>query len=516
MEQATSQRLDQSMAYSPSSGVTPLVSLLDVWKVFAGVPVLKGINLNLMPGEIHALLGGNGSGKSTTMKVLSGVYTPEAGEIRLFGRSVTLPSPIRAHELGVYMIPQEPHIFPNLSVRENLLLGMDLAPEEALKRIRILADEIGFDSDLQTAAGALSIANQQLLEIIRGLLRDAKVLILDEPTSSLTFREVKNLFERMRTLAARGIGLFFVSHRLNEVLEISDRVSVLREGVFVLSGPTRSLTSTDLVRAMVPENTEESEKPVSVERQAAVSAKTVLEVKHLSSEVFRDMSLHVQAGEVVGLAGLVGAGRTEVAEAIMGLDPHAKGEVLINGQRLNKRDSRKCQELGLVYVPEDRHAHGIFLDLPALYTMTATVLPQFGRYVISTQKERSLANQYVEKLSIKMNSLYQIARTLSGGNQQKVVLAKSLASKPEIIIMDEPTRGIDVSARQDVYRLIRDLTAQGVGILLISSELEEVVALSDRVMVMYQGHIIKELDRSEAQLDQVMAFSFGMTGEQSL
>ena len=503
--------------HDPQSDKTPLVELKNIWKVFAGVPVLKGINLNLMPGEIHALLGGNGSGKSTTMKILSGVYIPERGDIFIDGQRRVFHSPNEAHKNGIYMVPQEPHIFPHLSVEENLLLGLDIDAGEARKKIMRLAQEIGFESGLSEEAGSLSIANQQLLEIIRGLLRNAQILILDEPTSALTFREVEHLFNRMRTLSQRGIGIFFISHRLNEVMDISHRISVLREGHIVLAAPTSELSSQKLVQAMLPEDADVRE----VERrarsaQSREAREVVLDVQHLSSDAFQDVSFQVRAGEVVGLAGLVGAGRTEVAEAVVGLDPNARGKVFIKGQDVKKPDSRKSQSLGLVYVPEDRHAHGIFLDLPSLYTMTATILDRLGRYLISRKQEEVVGNSYREQLSIKMNSLYQIARTLSGGNQQKVVLAKALASKPDVIILDEPTRGVDASARQDVYHLIHRLAEQGVGILLISSELEEIVDLSDRILVMYQGRIIQETKRADVSLQKIMAAAFGLQGETSL
>lgn len=497
-----------------SAGPT-LVSLKGIWKVFDGTPVLWGIDLDLQTGEIHALLGGNGSGKSTTMKILSGVYTPDAGTIELNGHPTTVDNPASAHEQGIYMVPQEPHIFPDLSVEENLLMGTNLDPHEARQRIQILAREIGFDSPLSTPAGALSIANQQLLEIIRGLIRNANILILDEPTSALTFREVENLFERMRTLAARGIGMFFISHRLNEVLEISDRISVLRDGVFVLNAPTSTVTSRDLVRAMLPESAraEVAAGPQRVERKPHKPGEPVLEVHRLSGEAFHDVSLQVRAGEVVGLAGLVGAGRSELAEAIVGIDQHVHGEVRINGTPVDKRSPRRCQSLGLVYVPEDRHRNGIFLDLPNVETTTASILPRLGRFLISSKKEEAVGRKYVDQLAIKVSSLWQPAKTLSGGNQQKVVLSKALASEPRVIILDEPTRGVDARARQDVYHLIHELTAQGVGVLLISSELEEVIELSDRVLVMYQGTVVEELAHSECELERVMAASFGLEGE---
>ena len=494
----------------------PLVSLKNIWKIFDGIPVLWGVDLDLKAGEIHALLGGNGSGKSTLMKILSGVYTAEAGNIELEGKPITVEGPAHAHQLGIYLIPQEPKVFPHLSIEENLLTGLKLELHSARIRIKELANELGFENDLSAPAGVLSIANQQLLEIIRGLLRNAKVLILDEPTSTLTFREVDSLFARLRMLTNQDIGIFFISHRLNEILAISDRVSVLRDGVFVLSAPTSTVTSRDLVRAMLPDaDTSEEMQANGRQYKPPTLGKPVLEVKQLNGAAFRNISLKVHAGEVVGLAGLVGAGRTELAQAILGIDKHVEGQVYIDGKLAIHRSPRHCQVLGLVYVPEDRHTHGIFLDLPNIQTTTAGILPRLGRLLLSSQLERKIANQYIDRLKIKISSLSQLARTLSGGNQQKVVLAKSLAGQPRIIILDEPTRGVDAKARQDVYQLIQQLTAQGVGILLISSELEEVIHLSNRVLVMYNGAIVEELEHDECQIERVTAASFGLKGGQA-
>ncbi len=490
----------------------PLVSLKGIWKVFTGVPVLKGVDLELKSGEIHALLGGNGSGKSTLMKILSGVYTADAGSIELEGRPVEIHSPSHGHKLGIYLVPQEPEIFPHLTVEENILLGAELNPVAARERIKQFASDLGFEGNLSEEAGMLSIANQQILEIIRGLIREAKVLILDEPTSTLTSREVDSLFARMRKLAARGMGIFFISHRLNEVLAISEHISVLRDGSFVLSEATKALTTRDLIKAMLPEETE-AIPPNQEARDLPNLGDVALEVTNLTGEAFMDATFQVRAGEVVGLTGLVGAGRTELAHAILGIDPHVEGEVKIGGETAVKRTIRRCQEMGLVYVPEDRHAHGIFLDLPNVQTTTAAILPKLGRFLLSGSREREIANRYVDLMQIKISSLSQLSHTLSGGNQQKIVLSKALASEPRVIILDEPTRGVDAQARLDVYRIIRALTAQQVGVLLISSDLEEVVQLSDRVLVMHQGRIVEELAHSECQIERITTASFGLKGE---
>ena len=517
--QGKTDRSDGTLTLTDSS--VPLVQMSSIWKVFDGVPVLQGIDVDLRAGEVHALFGGNGSGKSTTMKILSGVYKADSGEIFVNGEKAYIESPTDAHKIGIYMVPQEPHIFPHLSVEENLLTGLDGPKSELRERVRQMAEEMEFKVSLSSSAGSLSIANQQLLEIIRGLLRDVNVLILDEPTSALTFREVERLFDKIRVLKERGIGVFFISHRLGEILEISQRVTALRNGVVVLNELTENLSPNELVKAVFPERSEAEEKSRHVVQEPgrkppSESGEPVLKVENLSSEAFDKVSLSVNAGEVVGLAGLVGAGRTELAEAIVGIDEHAEGKVYIDGHLVKNRSPRTCQDFGLVYVPEDRHAHGIFLDLPHLYTTTASILPDLGKIFISFSKERAIGQDYMNRLKIKANSLYQLARTLSGGNQQKVVLSKALASSPKCIILDEPTRGVDTRAREDVYELIGKLKAQGVGILLISSEMEEIVEFSDRVVVMYQGMIIKRFSKEEITLERVMEASFGMVGEQTL
>ncbi len=476
------------------------------------MPVLKGIDFELRAGEIHALLGGNGSGKSTTVKILCGAYPPTAGTIEMNGHVVSFDRPSDAHRHGVYMVPQEPHIFSHLTVEENLLLGDGIDPDGALEKAKRLAQETGFEADFSTPGGFLSIANQQLVEILRGLLRDARLLIFDEPTSALTVREVENLFKHMQHLKEGGIAILFISHRLNEVMEISDRVSVLRDGSFVLREPTGRLTPAKLVEAMLP-----GALPNEAARSAAARPKAevsrngtpVLEVRNLNGDMFHDVTLKVWPGEVVGLAGLVGAGRTELAEAILGLDSNVQGEVCIAGAPVDDRTPRKCQENGLNYVPEDRHAHGIFLGLPHPSTTSASVLGKLSRFFLWPGPERTLSDRFVKQLDIRTSDRSQLSATLSGGNQQKIVLSKTLATDPKIVILDEPTRGIDAKARLDVYRIIRDLTGRGVAVLLISSELGEIVDLSDRVLVMYRGRV-EELASQNIGLEQVSAASFGL------
>ncbi|MBZ4023484.1 ABC transporter [Rhodobacter sp. TJ_12] len=489
---------------------TPLVALRGIWKVFESVTVLRGIDFEIFPGQVHALLGGNGSGKSTIVKIISGAYTPTAGTVEVDGAPVNLCKPSVAHDKGIYMVPQEPHIFPNLTVLENLIMGLSGDRAENARRAEKAAKEIGLEVDFSAPGGELSIANQQLVEIGRGLLRNAHVLILDEPTSSLTRREVASLAAQIKHLTAQGIGILFISHRLNEVLDFSDRVSVLRDGHFVLSRPASELTADQLVEAMLPED---FTPPAADARQCyrIEGAQPVLQVRNLSGQAFRDVSFDVYPGEVVGISGVVGSGRTEFAEAIFGIDSEATGEVVIAGQPATDRSPQICQEMGLSYVPEDRHAHGIFLALPSAQTISSGVMsmPQ-GRFMSSAEESR-LATRFIEKLRIKLSSPMQSAKTLSGGNQQKIVLAKTLAPEPRVVILDEPTRGIDARARQDVYRIIRDLTADGVGVVVISSEVGEIAEVSDRVLIMKRGRLV-ELAAGVTGVEQISAATFDATG----
>ncbi|MDO9526098.1 MAG: sugar ABC transporter ATP-binding protein [Gemmobacter sp.] len=488
-----------------SDAPAPLASLRGVWKVFDGVPVLRGIDFALQAGEVHALLGGNGSGKSTIVKILSGAYQPTEGTVEVGGQPTVLARPSEAHRNGIYMVPQEPHIFPSLSVLENLTLGLEGGTAQADEARRI-AREIGFGGDFAAPGGALSIANQQLVEIIRGLLRRARVLILDEPTSSLTRREVDALAAEMRALTARGIGILFISHRLDEVLELADKVSVLRDGNFVLNRPTKGLTAEALVEAMLPADFVPRPKVPSEPPQG----EPVLEVEGLAGLAFRDVSFRVLPGEVVGIAGVVGSGRTELAEAIFGIDAQVTGKVEICGRPAPARSPQVCQAMGLAYVPEDRHAHGIFLTLPSSRTIAAGLLALGRRSVLAARAEEDLTRRFIDRLRIKLNAPGQVARTLSGGNQQKVVLAKTLAPEPRVVILDEPTRGIDARARQDVYRTIRELTALGVGVVVISSEMGEVAEISDRVMVMRRGRLAP-LGAGRQGVEAISAATFAAT-----
>ncbi len=489
-----------------------LVELNGIWKSFNGVAVLRGVNLDLKSGEIHALLGGNGSGKSTLMKILSGIYRKNAGTIRISGEECNFLNPSQAHESGIYLVPQEPKIFPNLSIEENIIIGTSYTLGSKTEEIKKMGQQLGFSESLSRPAGILSIAGQQLLEILRGLLRNVKILILDEPTSTLTFREVESLFKQLRNLKNQGIGVFFISHRINEILEIADRVSVLRDGNFVLDKPVAQLNETTLINAMLPDDRISKKIEETSQKKIAEGLAPLLKIRNLTGEAFNGISFSVMPGEIVGLAGVVGAGRTELAEGIVGIDKNVTGEVIIGNESFSQRSPGRSRKKGIVYVPEDRAAHGIFLDLQNLYTTSSSILSEMGKLFISNKKERQLGEYFIKKLGIKTNGPKQISRTLSGGNQQKIVISRAMACNPKVIILDEPTRGVDAEAREDVYDIIKSLIDLDVGILLISSDLEEVIRLSDRILVMYRGEIIEELSKDESTIERVTSGAFGVAG----
>lgn len=488
-----------------------LISMQSIWKFFGGVPVLKGVDIDLLSGEVHALVGGNGSGKSTLMKILSGVYQKDSGKIFMEEKEQHFSSPQTAHAHGIYLVPQEPKIFPHMTILENIICGMKIKPSEISDKVASYAKDLGFDGSIFDYASSLSIANQQILEIIRGLVRNARVLIFDEPTSTLTFKEVSSFFERIRNLTSQGIGIFFISHRINEIFEISNRISVLRDGVIVFSRETSECDQHDIIRAMLPDmqevNNYQSQNGANNLQELG---REIFRVDHFSGYGFFDVSFKVYAGEVLGLAGVVGAGRTELAQAIIGLDSFCSGKVFLNGKEIKKRTPRSCLYLGLAYLPEDRHLHGIFLDMPNKYTISSSVLSQLGWPFISKTKEEKLAQSYIESLKIKATGSSQISRTLSGGNQQKVVLAKILAADPELIILDEPTRGVDAKARQDIYELIRRLKNKGKSIIFISSDISEVMQESDRILVMHAGRIETEFKKENFDIAKITASAFGI------
>jgi rhamnose transport system ATP-binding protein len=493
----------------------PRIELRGISKRFAATQALEDVSLDLLPGEVHGLVGENGAGKSTLVKILAGVHQPDSGTIRLDGEATQIHGPAHSRSLGIAVVHQEPRLFPDLTVAENVFIGH--APSGRLGSIdwgatRRRAEGLFRELDVQVDVGApvrgLSMADQQLIEIAKSLSLEARVLILDEPTASLSAHEVERLFTIVRRLRGRGVSVLFVSHRLDEVFALCDRATVFRDGRHVVTMPTRDLTTTDLVRHMVGRTVSlfpKVETPIG---------DVLLEVSGLTKVgEFRDVGFSVRAGEIVGFAGLVGAGRTEVARVLFGIDQRDRGQILLGGLPVSFASPSAAMHAGIAYLPEDRHQEGLVQDFTIAQNVTLPILPRlFPRLLTRISTERRVAHEFTEQLSVRMTGVDQLVGSLSGGNQQKVVLAKWLATRPRILILDEPTRGIDIGAKVEVHRIISELAASGLGIILISSDLPEVLAMSDRILVFHEGKITAEIPRSQATQERVMFAATGSVG----
>ena len=484
-----------------------------VVKSFGAVVALRSGSLTLDRGSIHALIGENGAGKSTLVKIIAGLYRRDAGEFLLEGASVDFTSTAQSKAAGIAVIYQEPTLFPDLSVTENIFMGRQ--PANRIGRIdrkamRAEAAEIfqrlgvGLDPDRITEG--LSIADQQIIEIAKAISLDAKVLIMDEPTAALSGVEVERLFGVARALRDRGSAIMFISHRFDEVFGLSDRITVMRDGAFISEHATGDVTTAEIVRAMVGRDVDQL-----FPKQEARIGEPVVTVEGLTRQgVFHDVSFEVRAGEIVGLAGLVGAGRTEVARALFGIDRYDAGSVTVNGKPLARRDPMAAITAGIGFVPEDRRKQGLVMDMSVSRNTTLTLRRTLSRFgLVSARREREAAADWSQRLQVKTGSQELAVATLSGGNQQKVVLAKWLATDPTFLIVDEPTRGIDVGTKSEVHRLISDLAGRGIAVLMISSELPEVLGMADRVLVMHEGRLTATLDRADATAERVMHAATG-------
>jgi rhamnose transport system ATP-binding protein len=488
---------------------TPLVSARGISKHFASIEVLRDVDLDLQRGEIHALLGENGAGKSTFAKILAGVHRPSRGTILLNGEPVDILNPIVAQKLGITLIHQEPISFPDLSVAENLVLGrgdggwFSRVPwSEMTRNARALMDLLGVRIDVTKPMRGLSIADQQMVEIARALASDSRLIIMDEPTAPLTPKEVETLFAIARRLRDEGRTIIFISHRLEEVRALCDRVTIFRDGNKIATDTIGNLTDADIIRLMIGRPLKEFR-----HKTRAQIGDVALKVEGLALPgVFHDISFEVRKGEIVGLGGLVGAGRTDVARAIFGVTPAASGTVTIAGKSVTITEPAQAIELGLAFVPEDRAAAGIFRTLSVEENISAAIPGQIapGGF-IRRAVEKTLAQDSVRKLSIKLASLRQPIGELSGGNQQKAILARWLLTDPSVLILDEPTRGIDIGVKAEFYDMIGDLAASGRAILLISSELPELLALCDRILVMSEGRLTADIPRADATQEAIMS-----------
>lgn len=491
-----------------------LLRAISVYKSYSGVQALADVSFELRAGEVHALVGENGAGKSTLIKIITGAVEADAGRLEIDGREVAGNSPAVARGLGVAAIYQQPALFPDLTVAENIALGIEGG--SWWRRINWRARKTSA-SALLTRAGArispdatadsLSMPEQQLVEIARALSAEAKILIMDEPTASLTEQEVANLFQVIRELRAAGVGIIYISHRLDELPVIADRVTVLRDGRTI---ETREMSDVDrqtLIRLMVGR-----ELTAIFPKRDVPIGEVVLEARALGSYLsgVRDVNFDLRAGEILGFAGLVGSGRTELAETLFGLKPKDSGQVLLHGVRVEITSPAKAVRHGIAYVPEDRRRHGVILEMPVIANTTLAVLRSISRHgFLNFRDERALARAFAEQLGVKTPSLFTPAGDLSGGNQQKIALARWLATKPSVLILDEPTQGVDVGAKSEIHKLIVELAAQGVAIIMISSELPEILGMSDRIAVMRAGTIVRVLAAGEATQQNTLDLALG-------
>jgi rhamnose transport system ATP-binding protein len=494
--------------------VQTLLQATGISKSFAGIHALRDVSFELLPGEVHALVGENGAGKSTLVKILTGAYQADEGLLEVAGQPVTHNDPVKSRALGIAAIYQQPALFPDLSVAENMALGVE--PGGAWRRIRWdrrrqrakqLLDRVSAAIDLEATVRDLTMPEQQLIEIARALGADARILIMDEPTASLSEREVSKLFKVIRDLRNHGVGIIYISHRLEELFEVGDRVTVLRDGVEAGRHRLTDIDRGTLIRLMVGRELSAAYPKVPAQRGAVA-----LELSGIGCREsgVRDVDLSLRSGEIVGLAGLVGAGRTELAQVLFGLTPADAGSMRVHGKHASIRSPAQAMQLGIAYLPEDRRHHGVILDMPLTGNVTLAILSQIAKFgLLNFARERSLAESFVQQLGIKTGSIDETVGNLSGGNQQKVALARWLAASPTILILDEPTQGIDVGAKWEIYRLMTELASRGMAILMISSELPEILGMSDRIAVMHAGSLVGIHDRADSDQEKIMALALG-------
>ena len=483
-------------------------------KAFAGVQALNGVSFDLLEGEVHALIGENGAGKSTLIKIITGALKADSGTLVVAGRPVPNIDPGIARSLRIAAIYQQPSLFPHLTVSENIALALETGG--AWRRVNWkrrrehaaeLLDRIGSSIDPDRLVSTLSMPEQQLVEIAKAIGAEAKILIMDEPTASLTDREVENLFAVIRLLRSRGVGIIYISHRLEEVSSIADRITVLRDGDAIATRRKEEVDRSQLISMIVGRELA----TVFPKRDVAIGD-VALELRNVSNRArkLHAISLFVRSGEILGLAGLVGAGRTELAETVFGLTPAESGEVLLRGERVSVSSPSDAIQLGIGYLPEDRRRHGIILDMPITINTSLATLKAVSRHgLMDLSRERQLSERYVAQLSIKASSVYADLQTLSGGNQQKVALARWLAIQPSILILDEPTQGVDVGSKSEIHRLMVQLAERGVAIIMISSELPEILGMSDRIAVMHEGTVTGVLSREEANQHKILSLALG-------
>ena len=485
-----------------------------VSKNYGGVHALDGVDFDLNYGEVHALVGENGAGKSTLINVLGGIVPRNEGIIVFEGQEVDYARPLDALEAGIAIIHQELSLMPSLSVSENMFMGRMNSRRGILnwndldRRTREAMAMIDLQVDPRARVGDLTISQRQMIEIARALAANAKLIIMDEPNSSLSESESEKLFAVIKSLQERGIAIIYVSHKIDEVLRISDRITVFRDGKYVGTVDREEADEKTVINMMVGRELDRS--AFSVPQNIG---ETLLEVRDLSGRNFRNVSFSIREGEIVAFSGLVGAGRSELARAVFGADPHESGEIIFDGSPRMFKSPKEAIGAGIGMVPEDRKELSLFMGLKISKNMSMAELPDMTRVIINERDERSLVNQFVQQLDIRLANVDEPVSSLSGGNQQKTVLARWLATEPKLLILDEPTHGVDIGAKSDIYALMRDLAREGLGIMLISSELPEVLALAHRIVVMHEGRVTGIVERDAATEELLMAYATGLSDD---
>ncbi|MBO7710023.1 MAG: sugar ABC transporter ATP-binding protein [Lachnospiraceae bacterium] len=487
------------------------LELKNISKSFPGVKALDNVSFTVNVGEVHVLVGENGAGKSTLIKIINGMYTADEGEMYLFGEKITTHNPRYMKQKGVATIHQELNPVPDLTIAENIFLGRlpvnkfkKVDKKFMVKEAQRLINELGFKYDATAVMRSLTVSDMQIIEIIKAISVNAKVIIMDEPTSSITEAEVAVLHEQIHRLKAMGISIIYISHKLDELKKVGDRLTILRDGQTISSHHIDDLTQDEIIAKMVGRKMDN----VYPEKTAKVGEK-LFEVKGLTSSKFNNVSFTLHKGEILGMAGLVGAGRTEVARAIFGLDPHQSGEILLNGKAVNVKHVQDAINEGIIYLSEDRKLEGLVLIRSICENIGLPNLKRYKGFLLNKKKERQDAEEMREKLRIKTPNVDFPAQNLSGGNQQKVVIAKWLLQEPMVFIMDEPTRGIDVGAKYEIYKIMCDLAERGAGVIMISSELPEIIGICDRTLVMAEGRVTGEVMREEFSQERIMSHALG-------
>ena len=495
-----------------------LLSMKNVSKSFPGVLALDDVTLDILPSEIHALVGENGAGKSTLMRALSGVSKIDSGTIYWKGKPVEINQPRDAQKLGISMIHQELAIIPYLDVGKNIFLGREpqlkisgvIDWKKLYQQAQEQLDKLGLDINPKASVESLTIAQQQMVEVAKALSMDASLIVMDEPTSALTEKEVEALFSYMKKLRENGVSIIFISHRLNEIQRVSDRITILRDGKWIGTSEVGDLSQNDIVKMMVGREVEQSAK-----KETKPSDEIILQIKNLSSgDEVHNVTFDLHKGEILGIAGLVGAGRSALAEAIFGSRKITSGHIELDHKKVMFASPQMAIEHGLGLVPEDRKAQGLFLNMAVWQNIVIAGIKKITRFgFIRKAETQKISASLVDRLSIKTPNLGQQVKNLSGGNQQKVIIARWLSLKPKILILDEPTRGIDVGAKAEIHNLLKELATEGVGVLMISSELPEVLGVSDRILVMKEGHLVAELDPELSSQDEIMQAAAGSKDE---